>query len=276
MSLVKLLNKNIMPIVFTAITPHPPVLIPDIGKDHLEKVKKTEESMKRLEQDFYVSKAESIVIISPHGNVLEDAFTINLNADYKANFKDFGDFSLELSFRSDYMTIQEIRAADESNQESPIVLTSNQEIDYGFSVPLYFLTQHAKNIPIIPITYSALDYESHYKFGQFLHRQLSKINKRFAVIASGDLSHTLTKEAPGGFQPEAEEFDKKIVEQISNKDFAGIMKTDQKLAHKVGECGLRSIVTLGGLLEELNATPELFSYESPFGVGYAVANFKLA
>lgn len=264
-----------MPIVFSAITPHPPVLIPDIGKKNLKQIAKTEEAMKKLEQEFYATKPESVVIISPHGKILDDAFNINLSVDYTANFKDFGDFGVELKFKSDYRSIQEIRAADESHTAVPIVLTSVPEIDHGFSVPLYYLTQHLKDIPIIPITYSAMDYKQHFAFGQFLYRQLAKINKRFAVIASGDLSHKLTKDAPGGYSAKGKEFDKKIVELLKKKDFDGILKLSPGLIKAAGECGLRSIIILAGILESLNVVPEVLSYEGPFGVGYTVCNFKL-
>ncbi|MFA6409995.1 MAG: AmmeMemoRadiSam system protein B [Candidatus Buchananbacteria bacterium] len=264
-----------MPIVFAASVPHPPVLIPEIGKDNIKQIKKTEDAFKKLEQDFYASKPESILIISPHGKVLADAFSINLNADYTANFKDFGDFGLEMKFKSDYLSIQEIRAADETSKTIPIVLSSDQELDHGFSIPLYFLTQHLKNIPIIPVTYSTLDYQQHFAFGQFLHRQLSKINKRFAVIASGDLSHRLTKEAPAGYSEKGQEFDNKLIELIKNKDFAGLLKIDPELISQAGECGLRSIIILAGIIESLNFAPEILSYEGPFGVGYLISEFKL-
>ena len=231
--------------------------------------------MKKLEQEFYAAKPESAVIISPHGKILPDAFNINLNADYLANFKEFGDFGLELKFKSDYMSIQKIRAADESHSAVPTVLTSESEIDHGFSVPLYYLTQHLKNIPIIPITYSALDYQQHFAFGQFLYRQLSKINKRFAVIASADLSHKLTKDAPAGYSAQGKKFDQKLIELIKKQDTRGILNIDQKLVKAASECGLRSIIILLGIIESLNVEPEVLSYEGPFGVGYMVCNFRL-
>lgn len=263
-----------MPIVFSAITPHPPVLIPEIGKDNFKKLTKTEAAFKKLEQELYIAKPDSLVIISPHGQVLEDAFNINLSADYGAGFKEFGDFAIELKFKSDYLSIQEIRAADETQKAVPIILTSSPELDHGFGVPLYYLTQHLKDIPIIPIVYSALDLPQHFAFGQFLHRQLAKINKRFALIASGDLSHCLTKDAPGGYSKQGAVFDKKLVELVKKGDISGVLKLDKKLIQEAGECGLRSIVILLGVIESMNFNPEVLSYEGPFGVGYLVANFK--
>ena len=56
-----------MSIVFAAITPHAPVLIPEIGKENLKKLTKTEAALKKLEQELYAAKPESLVVISPHG-----------------------------------------------------------------------------------------------------------------------------------------------------------------------------------------------------------------
>ena len=39
------------------------------------------------------------------------------------------------------------------------------------------------------------------------------------------------------------------------------------------ECGLRSFQIMAGALEGDTITPELYSYEGTFGVGYAVASF---
>ncbi|OGY56227.1 MAG: AmmeMemoRadiSam system protein B [Candidatus Buchananbacteria bacterium RIFCSPLOWO2_02_FULL_46_11b] len=265
-----------MPIVFAAITPHPPVLIPEIGKDNLKKIEKTQAAMKKLEQEFYAAKPESVLIISPHGKILPEGFNINLSADYSANFKEFGDFGVELKFKSDYLTIQNIRAADETSQAMPVVLSSESQIDHGFAVPLYYLLAHAKNLPIIPITYSALDFKDHFAFGQFLRRRLAHVNKRFAIIASGDLSHRLTKDAPGGFSEEGKKFDKHLIDLLKKGDWQEIVKIKPKFSQDAAECGLRSILILLGIAESFKAKAEVLSYEGPFGVGYLVCNFKLA
>ena len=264
-----------MPLVFSAIMPHPPVLIPEIGKDNLKKLKKTEDAMKQLEKDFYASQPESLVIISTQEKVSPDSFTLNLSAEYKADFKDFGDFGLELKFKSDFMSMQEIRSADESNDTVAIVLSSEERLEHGFSVPLYFLTQHIKDIPIIPVAYSGLDYQAHYDFGKFLYDQLASLNKRFAVVASADLSHTLTKDAPGGLNEKGKEFDDQVIAALKKKDFKSLVEMDPKLAEEAKESGLRSILILLGMLDSLDVDPNVMSYEGPFGVGYAVCNLNL-
>jgi len=263
-----------MPIVFSAIVPHPPVLVPEIGKDNLEKIAKTADALVELEQALYAAKPESLVVIAPSEKILDDAFNINFNPNYTATFKKFGDFTVEFKYRSDYLTIQEIRAGDESHTQVPIVLTSEEELGHEFSVPLFALTSHLKDLPVIPITYSKLDAAQHFAFGQFLHRELSKIDKRFAVIASADLSNKLTKDAPGGFSEKGVLYDRTITKLLEDHDVQKIVSFDEALAQESGEYGLRAIQIFLGVIATLNVAPKVLSYEAPFGVGYVVVNYE--
>ncbi|MDD5341195.1 MAG: AmmeMemoRadiSam system protein B [Patescibacteria group bacterium] len=259
-------------LVFSAICPHPPILIPTIGKDNLEKIKKTQDAMKKLEEDLYASKPELIVIISPHGAMIPDAFSINLNSSYKANFEEFGDFQTKLEFKSSPLLAMKIKERVEG--ALPLVLSSIDNLDHGAAVPLFYLTKHLKDIEILPITYSFLDYQKHFEFGQLMKKEIAKSEKRIAVIASGDMSHALTQDSPARYSPKGAEFDKKFIQFLQKKDVKGIMKMDSKLIDKAAECGLRSFMILFGILDEYKYEPEIYSYEGPFGVGYLVANFR--
>lgn len=54
-------------IVFAAISPHPPILLPSVGsKEDREKVKKTLEALNSLAQKFKKINPDSIIISSPH------------------------------------------------------------------------------------------------------------------------------------------------------------------------------------------------------------------
>jgi len=90
------------------------------------------------------------------------------------------------------------------------------------------------------------------------------------VIASGDLSHRLSPSAPAGYSPKGEIFDNLLKELLSSKDTSGILNLDKELVEEAGECGLRSIMILLGILEKQNYKFKLLSYEAPFGVGYMV------
>lgn len=260
-----------MSIVFSAITPHPPILIPAIGKENLEQLKKTQDSYKELEQNLYSSKAEIIIIISPHGPILPSSFTMNLNPEFTINFEEFGDLSTKLELKGDLGLAYKIRERMETR--APLQLISEGRLDHGSGVPLYLLTQKLPDIKIIPIYYSGLDLEAHFKFGQLLKREFLVNKNRVAIIASGDLSHRLTKDAPASYSPKGKKFDKKLIEYLTKGKTQDILKMNEKLISEAGECGLKSIVMLLGILEGIKYEPQILSYEAPFGVGYLTMNF---
>jgi aromatic ring-opening dioxygenase LigB subunit len=261
-------------LTFAAITPHPPILIPSIGRENTKRIKKTAEAMEELEKKLIAAKPDTIIIISPHGALLPDAFSINLNPEYTSNLEEFGDFSTKVKFKTNTALAFRIKELTE-DKNIPLTMTSDGFLDHGAVVPLYFLAEKLPKVSILPIGYSLLDFKTHFNFGDLLKEIILNEDKKIAVIASGDLSHRLTKDAPAGYSPRGKEFDEKLTELITNKNTAGILKMDTDLVEKAGECGLRSILILLGLLERINYTPEILSYEGPFGVGYLVANFKL-
>lgn len=262
-----------MSIVFSAITPHPPLLIPSIGKENLIKLKATTDAYLKLEAELYASLAETIIIISPHGPLQEKTFSLNLSPEYKVDFQAFGDLSTALNVRGDVGLAHKIREKTETTL--PLSLISQHKLDHGISVPLYLLTAHLPKIKIIPLYYSGLDLEAHFNFGQKLKNELLAAKERIAVIASGDLSHRLSKQAPAGYNPKGKKFDKKLIANLVKKQNKEILNFPADFIADAGECGLKSIIILTGMLEGMNYKPELLSYEAPFGVGYLVMNFKL-
>ncbi len=264
-------------LVFASICPHPPILIPAIGQDNLEQIKKTKEAMQKLAEDFYAAQIETVLIISPHGQLLEESFTLNASSKFTASFKKFGDLETELKFKGDPTFAYQIKERLETKM--PLQLTVNQELDHGIGVPLYYLIQPLlnleKQIKIIPLGYSYLDLKAHFSLGRELAEIIHQTKKRIAVVASGDLSHALTPEAPAGYSESGKKFDQKLVEMLKQKNIEGILNLDKNFIESAAECGLKSIVILLGILNEQNYAPDILSYEGPFGVGYLVCNFEL-
>lgn len=265
-----------MPVVFSAISPHSPLLIPRIGKKNLKYLNKTLYSLRYLEQELYASKPDTLIIVTPHGYIIQDAFNINLSNQYIGQFHDFGDHATTINFQGDSMVIQMIRAGNESTyfkDDNPYVLTSISKVDWGVSVPLYYLLQHLKNLPIIPIHVSHLPLEAHYHFGEFLRKKINKINKRFALIASADLSHSRKKNKNSILSDKEIHFDKKILSNLQNKNINYFLSKDKELLKYPSICGLSSIMILLGIMQGSEYHCQLLSYEYPFGVGYSVINF---
>lgn len=268
---------------FASICPHPPIIIPTIGAPaDLKRVSKTIEAMEKLAKIFTKAAPNTVIVISPHGPVDFKQFTIDQSPTLVGHFYNFGDFQTELIFKNDLEVVETIKK-DCQKEKIPLRLTDSKELDHGTLVPLYYLSKEHPNFKVVSVAYSYLDIENHFKFGQILHKITSRRlfsatgsqEKKIAIIASGDLSHRLTSEAPAGYSPQGKEFDEKLIELLKKKDIEGILKMDQDLIEEAGECGFRAIVILLGVLNGFDWHSEILSYQGPFGVGYLVANFKL-
>ena len=154
------------------------------------------------------------------------------------------------------------------------IIISAPHPDWGFNVPLFFLTKDFKG----EIKTYLIGLESprfYFEEGKKIYKDLGG-KKKYALIASGDMSHCLKEEGPYGFHPDGPKFDKALIEFLKKKDIKSIFKLDDMFP-EAGECGLRSFCFLLGILEAsgINWQPEILSYQGPFGVGYLVVNFKL-
>ncbi|MEK7139156.1 MAG: AmmeMemoRadiSam system protein B [Patescibacteria group bacterium] len=260
-------------LVFAAFVPHPPLILPNIGRDAALQFPKTKAAFDHLETELYAAKPDTVVIISPHGTVLFDAFLINLADQYVTDFSEFGDVSTALTWRPNVRFVEDFRSSAGIN--TPVTVTSERELDHGAAVPLTLLLNHLPNVSIVPISYSLLDLPAHVTFGAALKEYLARTNQRVAVIASGDLSHRVGPDSPAGFSELGVKFDVQIQELVRTKNLNQLLKLDPKMVEEARECGLRSLVTLFGIMQEYNYQTNILAYESPFGVGHLTAQFVL-
>jgi MEMO1 family protein len=260
-------------ISFACFVPHAPVLIPEVGQKNLDKLSDTIKSYQYLEHEIYAAKPDIILVISPHAEKREGAFTINQQPKLKLDFKDFGDLVTNLEFDNEIGFGYQVKESCE--EYFPIILTANELLDYGSGVPLYFLARNLPGIKVINIGFSNLSNEDHIKFGEILKEQINLSGKRVAVVASGDLSHKLHQDSPAGYSARGQEFDQRMMELLRDRKVEEIAKLDKELVKEAGECGYRSLLILLGIMKNINYIPEKLSYQSPFGIGYLVENFKI-
>lgn len=261
-------------IVFSAIVPHSPLLVPSIGKEHREKLSATLAAIQEIEQAIYAVRPDSICIIAPHGVRYPDAFSINLASKYVGSLKAFGDFATTVEAKSDYLLIDRVQRKLRS-EGVPFTLTSNEELDYGFAVPLLLLTSHLQNWKLIPVSPSMLDGKAHVDFGAQLKRVLHAEQERVVLIASADFSHKLGADSPGGASKEGPIFDQTMRDAISSGNTQLLLDMDLDIVENAGQCAFRPITTLLGALEGMNVEQKTLCYEAPFGVGYLTARYDI-
>jgi len=154
------------------------------------------------------------------------------------------------------------------------IIISSPHSDWGFEAPLHFLAKNFQG-KIEKILIGLESPKFYFNEGKKLYQNLEK-DKKYGLIASGDLSHCLKEDGPYGFNPQGPRFDKALISFLKKKDIVGFLKLDE-LYPQAGECGLRSFSFLLGILEKakINWQAEILSYEAPFGVGYLMVNFKI-
>ena len=262
-------------LVFAALTPHTPLLLPTVNKERLKEVEQTRQAMLELRDALYASRPDTIVIFSSHATQFDQAFSINLHDEYLIDLKEFGDLSDYRTFKPDLQTIDRLQRTLRSKGQ-PVTLSSDAKLDYGAAVPLLLLGEPLPKVQIVPISYSALTAKEHFQFGDALKDVLMNENKRVAVIATGDQSHALDSHSPAGFAKEGKRYDEAVQTLLTTRNTAGLLTLDPKEVAKAHECAYRPLLMLLGVLDRMNYRPVIDSYEAPFGVGYLVAHFELA
>ena len=165
--------------------------------------------------------------------------------------------------------------AERKNIPAGTLGEKNPALDHGTLIPLFFIQKYNLNFKVVRVSISGLSDETHLLFGRCLAAAAAQLNRRVAVVASGDLSHKLKADGPYGFAAEGPEFDKIITESLASGDFYRLLSLDKSFCDKAGECGLRSFQIMAGALDGLSVHPDFLSYQDNFGVGYAVCCFAV-
>lgn len=261
-------------LVFSAITPHTTLLIPMIGKENLHTLEATVNAMKHLAENAYLSACETLIVLSSHATAHQEAFSVNLHDEYIVDFKDFGDLSTTQTVYPDLELIATIQQCMR-DQNIPVTLDSDASLDYGTGVPLFYLNSGSDSMRVVPIAYCGLSSRDHVRFGTVLKNVIDASSKRIGVIASGDLSHSLSSKAPLGFRPEGQFYDDRVLEAVKNHSLATLLNIDENWLTQSGQCLHEQLLMLFGVLDKKSTRPEILCYEAPFGVGYLVAQFHM-
>lgn len=269
-----------MTIVRGIISPHPPVIVSEVGGDEAEKVKKTVQALEEAALRVKDGVPEVLVFVTPHGTVFQDALAVTTVPKLSGSLGQFGASQVQFDINNDRELAEEIIKTAVRSGISAVSLDENlarqygvsTRLDHGVTVPLYFLRQAGVDCPLLQVSMGLLPFEDLYKFGTCIREAINKLGRRAVFVASGDLSHRLTPDAPAGYHPRGKEFDSLLVELLGKADVKEILGLDRSLIEDAGECGLRSFIIMLGIFDGYRPQVEVLSYEGPFGVGYLVAD----
>ncbi len=266
-------------IIGAYLMPHPPVIIPEVGKGREKEISDTIVAMNHISRDIAEKKPDIIILISPHGALFRDAVAITGISELEGSLKEFGAKQVKIEKKNDLELAKEIELAAWEEGIPTVFLDSDKikeykvstKLDHGATVPLYFIEKAYPGYQLVHINYGLLSKIELYTFGGIMASCVEKTHKKAVIIASGDLSHKLTPDAPAGYNKKGAIFDKKLLGLLEKGDIPGIFSIEDALVNEAGECGLRSIEMMLGAFEGKDISITILSYEGPFGVGYGTA-----
>ncbi|MCL2221185.1 MAG: AmmeMemoRadiSam system protein A [Oscillospiraceae bacterium] len=263
-----------MAIVKAYTLPHPPLVIPSVGKGKENLVENTLAALGKVSKEIAECKPETIVFITPHSVMYSDYFHISPGKTARGDFARFGAPEEEVVTNYD----EELAYTIEGIAETDSVYAGTQgekdkSLDHGTIVPMWCINKNYSDYSSLRISQSGMSPAEHYRFGQVIAKAIKQLNRKTVIIASSDLSHKLQNSGACGYASEGAKFDALVTENLSSGDFLSLLKIPDDLRRGAGECGYNSLMILAGCLDRHDVDAELLSYEGPFGVGYAVARF---
>ncbi len=263
-----------MSIVAAFMVPHPPMIVPEIGRGSEAQIAETTAAYERVAREIAELRPETIIITSPHATMYADYFHISPGKSAKGSFRQFRAGQVHFSELYDEELTDEISAiAALKDFPAGVLGEREKQLDHGTMVPLWFIRKYYTEGKIVRIGLSGLPLTSHYEFGRMIAEAVEKLNRRVVFVASGDLSHKLQSYGPYGFAPEGPEYDSRIMDVCGRAAFGELLDFDETFCDKAAECGHRSFVIMAGALDGLAVKATALSHQDVTGVGYGICTF---
>ena len=267
-----------MAIVFAAMVPHPPLIIPQVGRGEEQLIEKTADAFRSVMLAAAAAQPETVVIISPHAAYAGDYFHISPRSGAAGDLSAFNAASVKANVSYDEEFVRQLcQLAAAEDFPAGTMGEREADLDHASLVPLYFLREACGgSLPcrVVRLGLSGLPLSDHYKLGMMIKETAEKLGRRTVIIASGDLSHVLKEDGPYGFHEEGPIYDKKIMAAMGSGDFGALLEFDADFCEKAAECGHRAFVIMAGSLDRTAVLARALSYEGPFGVGYGVCSYR--
>lgn len=260
-----------MSLVFAAIAPHPPQLSQESqGADPLQK---TRQAYAQLEQQLYAAKPDLLIILSPHGGTIPEAWEITVGEKLKGDLKELGDFSASFEAAGSIAFSHRLKERAEDHR-FPLLLQSGQSLDYATVLTGMQVMSHLDNARLVSLMVANADNRAQYAFGKMLREEIFATNERVAVIASTNLSYKRGKNSPAGYSQKSAALDAKIMDALIKGDANQILHISAHEAEEAKLLGLGPICLLLGTLYRRRFGGRILSYEYPFGVGYCICQLE--
>ncbi len=258
------------------VAPHPPIILPEIGRGEEQKAAATIAGMKRIAGEIAALKPKTIAVVTPHGHAFRDALCVSVERDLTGDFGQFGFPRLKFSFTGSEKAVDFCDALEEAGIQAVALDRAaarqyqiSTHVDHGALVPLSFILNDYSDFELLHIGMGFLTKEATCAAGRILAELLDESD---VLLFSGDLSHRLLPESGSGYDKQGAVYDALIVNAVKNKHYGDILEVSEDLLEHAGQCAQRPFEMMVGALDGYETETEVYSYEGPYGVGYMTAH----
>ncbi|WP_288808011.1 class III extradiol dioxygenase subunit B-like domain-containing protein, partial [uncultured Mitsuokella sp.] len=129
-----------MAVVAAMAVPHPPIILPEIGRGEEKKIARTTAAYREVMRRAAALEPDTVVITSPHATLYSDYFHISPGKEAVGDFSAFR--CPEVKIEAEYDDVFSKALADAcAADDLPAGFLGEREpaLDHGTMIPLYFL-----------------------------------------------------------------------------------------------------------------------------------------
>ncbi len=257
------------------LVPHPPLLVPEVGKDDLISVASTVAAMRELADNLARENPDLVIMSSPHHPAARSGNIAVVTAEQLfGDFSRFGAPQVKVSCKGapEFGTRLLDSIKGHSLRES-----SYSELDWGFTVFLVYAKEAGLKSAVLPLAVAWGSLKECYKLGVGIADLAKSYGEtlRIAYVASGDLSHCTRQQPIREYDPYGAVFDESIADAVKTRNPSLLLEHKETDLIRAKQCGACSFAVALGFYEGEESNWRLLSYEDPFGVGYLVAHFEV-
>ena len=156
-----------MPVTGAFVMPHPPVILPEIGRGREKEIQATIDACRTAAKRIARLKPDVIILSSPHSVLYADYFHISPGAAASGNFRGFG--APGTVIRADYDTAfanELARQAEAQGIPAGTLGERDKTLDHGTMIPLRFINEFYAGYKLVRLGLSGLSFVDHYRFGK--------------------------------------------------------------------------------------------------------------